>query len=202
MSNSDSKQWYQHTVLRCIVAVVVVLVAWFAIDSNKLNNGKQNIDSQTGQVQNVLQRRSDTVTEMVGAVKGAQKHEGSVYEKIAKDRTEYYKNNDKYKNAKSSGAKEQAMSNQSGAVNAMVGSIKEAYPKLSSNSRMGQLMVELEGSNNRVSVERRNLQMDTQSYNRLVVDFPSSIIASLTNHHTVSYFKAQPSAQEAPKVSF
>lgn len=204
-SNQSSKQWYQHTWI-CVVGVIVLMIigvfSWYTHGYNSLVSGQQNVNQQEGQVQTVLQRRGDVIPELVGAVKGSQKQEKSVYGKIAKARTEYFNACNRYNKSNSPASKARALTDQDGAINAMVGSIKEAYPRLDSNSNMGKLMVEVEGSNNRVSVERHYLNSDIQSYNTQVLHFPTSIIASMSNHHTVPYFKASSSAQKAPKVSF
>lgn len=205
MSENDSKQWYQHAWIWVLVVIVVFIfgiASWFIKDSNQLVISKQAVSAQEGQVQNVLDRRGSDVPELVGAVKGSQKQEKSVYGTIAKARTEYYNAKNKYSNSSSDKSKAQALNTQNGAINAIVGSIKEAYPHLDSNSRMGDLMSNIEGSNNRVAVERMTLQHKTESYDNKVQLFPSSIVASMTNHHTIPYYKASQSEQKAPKVNF
>lgn len=85
-------------------------------------------------------------------------------------------------------------------VGALINVIHEKYPKLNSDSRVHDLMVELEGSENRISVERRNYIQRVKDYNKLVRNFPSSAVAQSKNMHVMNYYQANSQAYNAPKV--
>lgn len=82
----------------------------------------------------------------------------------------------------------------------MVNVINERYPKLASSSRVHKLMIELEGSENRINQERRLYNQDLQTYNTAIGHFPGSIIAGMSGYHYVPYYHADSEAQHAPKV--
>lgn len=85
-------------------------------------------------------------------------------------------------------------------VGALINVIHEKYPKLNSDSRVHDLMVELEGSENRISVERRNYIQRVKDYNKLVRNFPSSAVAQSKNMRVMNYYQANSQAYNAPKV--
>lgn len=85
-------------------------------------------------------------------------------------------------------------------VGALINVIHEKYPKLNSDSRVHDLMVELEGSENRISVERHNYIQRVKDYNKLVRNFPSSAVAQSKNMHVMNYYQANSQAYNAPKV--
>lgn len=188
--------------LAVVVVVLFALIGGFIKSANSMATSEQGVEEQLGQVQTVLQRRADLIPNLVSAVKGQQKQEKSVYGDIAKARTEYYNAKTKYSNASSTSDKVSALSSQERSLNVLVGSIKEAYPKLSSNSNMQTLMVQLEGSENRISVERNRYNQAARAYNDKLVKFPGSLVASMTGHKKVNYFTADTSAQNAPAVNF
>lgn len=212
-NNGGKKKWYQHTgcnigcgIVAFILIVLVLMGIHFTHEGintyNSLNADQQSVKAQQSQVQNVLQERADKLPEMEGAVKGSQKQERAVYGVIAKARTQYYHANQDYKHANSASARAQDLNKQNGVINAMVGTIHERYPKIGSESEMNSLMVEIEGSNNRVAVERRNLNEDVGSYNTKVKNFPTNIIANYFNFHPIQQFKASKASQKAPGIHF
>lgn len=135
-------------------AGVVVLLGVGAVGSvNNMTAQEQNAESQLSNIQIALQRRHDLIPNLVSSVAGSQKQEQKVYGQIADARTQYYNANKSYKNADTADDKTQALEKQESALNIMVGSIKENYPDLKSNQQVSDLMVELEGSENRISVE-------------------------------------------------
>lgn len=184
-------------------AGVVVLLGVGAVGSvNNMTAQEQNAESQLSNVQIALQRRHDLIPNLVSSVAGSQKQEQKVYGQIADARTQYYNANKSYKNADTADDKTQALEKQESALNIMVGSIKENYPDLKSNQQVSDLMVELEGSENRVSVERQKYNNVVKSYNTTVKRFPTSILAGMTGHTALHYYQADSSAETAPTVNF
>lgn len=184
-------------------AGVVVLLGVGAVGSvNNMTAQEQNAESQLSNIQIALQRRHDLIPNLVSSVAGSQKQEQKVYGQIADARTQYYNANKSYKNADTADDKTQALEKQESALNIMVGSIKENYPDLKSNQQVSNLMVELEGSENRISVERQKYNNVVKSYNTTVKRFPTSILAGMTGHTALHYYQADNSAETAPTVNF
>lgn len=184
-------------------AGVVVLLGVGAVGSvNNMTAQEQNAESQLSNIQIALQRRHDLIPNLVSSVAGSQKQEQKVYGQIADARTQYYNANKSYKNADTADDKTQALEKQESALNIMVGSIKENYPDLKSNQQVSDLMVELEGSENRISVERQKYNNVVKSYNTTVKRFPTSILAGMTGHTALHYYQADSSAETAPTVNF
>lgn len=184
-------------------AGVVVLLGVGAVGSvNNMTAQEQNAESQLSNIQIALQRRHDLIPNLVSSVAGSQKQEQKVYGQIADARTQYYNANKSYKNADTADAKTQALEKQESALNIMVGSIKENYPDLKSNQQVSDLMVELEGSENRISVERQKYNSAVKSYNTTVKRFPASMLADMTGHTALHYYQADSGAETAPTVNF
>lgn len=184
-------------------AGVVVLLGVGAVGSvNNMTAQEQNAESQLSNIQIALQRRHDLIPNLVSSVAGSQKQEQKVYGQIADARTQYYNANKSYKNADTADDKTQALEKQESALNIMVGSIKENYPDLKSNQQVSDLMVELEGSENRISVERQKYNSAVKSYNTTVKRFPTSILAGMTGHTALHYYQADSSAETTPTVNF
>lgn len=184
-------------------AGVVVLLGVGVVGSvNNMTAQEQNAESQLSNIQIALQRRHDLIPNLVSSVAGSQKQEQKVYGQIADARTQYYNANKSYKNADTADAKTQALEKQESALNIMVGSIKENYPDLKSNQQVSDLMVELEGSENRISVERQKYNNVVKSYNTTVKRFPTSILAGMTGHTALHYYQADSNAETAPTVNF
>ncbi|GAP01377.1 LemA family protein [Fructobacillus fructosus] len=185
-----------------IGVLFLLLITFFVSGSNGLNREQQNVDAATGEVQTALQNRADLIPNLVNAVKGSQGQESAVYGKIAEARTQYNSAKQSYDNASSQDQKTSAMQSQDRAFNLMVSTINENYPNLKSSDQMNTLMAQLEGVNNRVTYERKKYNKAVQAYNNRVVSFPSSLIASMTNHQKMAYFQADSNAQANPTVDF
>ncbi|CAK1240253.1 LemA family protein [Fructobacillus tropaeoli] len=189
--------------ITAVVALVfIILIGGFISSANGLSRKEQDVDAATGGIQTALQNRADLIPNLVNAVKGAQGQESAIYGKIADARTQYNQAKQSYANANDQDQKTTAMQNQDKAFNLMVSTINENYPDLKSSDQIQTLMVQLEGVNNRVTYERKVYNKAVQDYNNKVVSFPSSLVASMTNHHKFNYFTADSSAQQNPTVNF
>lgn len=164
---------------------------------NSLQSKRQNVKVQWGQVQTSYQRRADLIPNLVESVRGSMKQEKEVFGAIAEART-------RYAGAKESGSvKEQVAATQN--LETAIGRllvIMENYPELKSSDRVHDLMVELEGTENRVNVERKRYNDKVREYNDPVVKFPTNIIASTFGFREEAYFKAEAGSEKAPKVDF
>lgn len=179
-----------------VIALVVIILAVTLISTyNGLAAAEQDVQGRWSQVENVMQRRADLITNEVEVVKGYIKHEEKVFGDIAAARSVLY-NGTSDVNSKLAADEKLAASARSVLV------LVENYPDLKASEQFTNLQIQIEGSENRVSVERKNFIESVQAYNTKVTRFPGNIFGRLMGFGTKDYFKASPEAQEAPKVQF
>jgi len=177
-----------------VIAAVVVVLGIFGISTyNSLAKENQSVEAQWSQVENVMQRRADLIPNLVNAVKGSMKQEQTVFGDIAKAR-------ENYSAAKSTTDKADADAQLNQSVGTLINVINEKYPDLKSNSQVETLMTQLEGSENRISVERKRYIDDVKTYNQHVVSFPKNIFAGMMGLGKKDTFKASPGADKVPTV--
>ncbi|MDR0899326.1 MAG: LemA family protein [Lactobacillaceae bacterium] len=185
-----------------VVAVIVIIFGSFIGTANGLARAEETVSAQQANVATALQRRGDLIPNLVNAVKGSQGQESSIYKTIAEARTQYYNASNKYDNATTTDQKATALNDQAKALNIIVGSIQENYPTLKSADQMDTLMTQLEGTENRIQVERLKYNKDVKTYNTKLVTFPSSLVAGMTGHTRLDYFQNDSSTNSAPVVDF
>ncbi len=174
---------------------VIVLFGFVAFGSyNSLVSSENNVDAKWSQVENVMQRRYDLVPNLQAAVKGSMKHETKVFGQIADARKQYA-------NASSSTDKLKANDQMQAASSTLINVIHENYPELASNENVKSLMTQLEGSENRISTERREYILAVQSYNLKVQRFPGNIFANIFGFNKKAEYKANDAAQTAPSIN-
>ncbi|HEY0908143.1 MAG TPA: LemA family protein [Candidatus Paceibacterota bacterium] len=177
-----------------IIAVVVILVGYFAMTYNRLVTARTAADAQWAQVETQYQRRFDLIPNLVNAVKGVMKQETAVFGAIADART-------RYAGATTPDAKAAAASEvESSFARLLV--VMENYPQLQSSANVQTLQAQIEGTENRISTERGRYNEDVRSYNLVVSRFPSSLVASVTGFDSRSYFEAAAGTEVAPTVEF
>jgi LemA protein len=180
-------------VLIGIVVVVVLAVLYGFSTYNSLVTLNVAADTQWKQVETQYQRRFDLIPNLVESVKGIMKQEQVVFTAIADARTRYSGATTVEDKAKAA--------NQVESVLGRLLVITENYPQLKSSDTVQTLMSQLEGTENRISVERSRYNQAVQSYNLKVMRIPSSIVASIRGFSTREYFEAQKGVEKAPKVS-
>lgn len=179
-----------------VLGVIVAICLIFGIGTyNSLAKQNQAVEAQWGQVENVMQRRADLVPNLVNAVKGNMGQEQKVFGDIAEARKSYA-------NASSTTDKAKADDQLNKSVGTLINLIKENYPTLQSSNQVNTLMTQLEGSENRISVERKRYIDQVRDYNQSVVTFPKNIFASMMGLGKKDTFKATPAAQTVPSVNF
>ncbi len=177
-----------------IIVVVVLAVIYGFSTYNSLVTLNVNADAQWKQVETLYQRRFDLIPNVVSSVKGAMKQEESVFTAIADARTRY---------AGAATANDKAVAaNQVESAFARLLVVMEQYPELKSIEVVKSLMIELEGSENRIAVERGRYNEAVKVYNLKVMRIPSSIVAALTGFDAREYFEAEAGAEKAPVVNF
>lgn len=180
--------------LGIVVAVIVIFGLMFMSSYNSFVNLEEDVNQSHAQIENQLQRRLDLIPNLVNTVKGYAAHEKEVIASISDAR------------ARLAGAKtpeEEAAANDqlSGALSRLL-VVVENYPNLKADQQFTQLMDELAGTENRIAVARKDYNEQVAEFNKKVKRFPGSIIAGIGGFDEKEYFKADPQAQEAPKVDF
>ena len=174
--------------------VIIIIVGMFFGTYNSLVTKSQAIDAQWAQVETQYQRRFDLIPNLVNSVKGIMTQEQTVFGQLADARSKY---------AGAPTVNEKAVAG--GQVEAALGRllvIMENYPQLRSVETVTQLMDELAGTENRISVERRRYNNLVQDYNTTIKKVPTNIIASMFNFGPREYFQSVSGADQAPKVEF
>jgi LemA protein len=183
-----------------LVVVVLVILAvlfgsFFVSTRNQMVVKNETVKSNWAQVDVVLQRRADLIPNLVETVKGFASQEQTVFNDVAKARTQYM-------NAQTPSDKI-AASNQLYGAEVKVLALAENYPQLKSNENFLRLQDELAGTENRIAVERRRYNDSIQDYNTYVGLFPQNIVAGMSGFkRNDAYFAAPEAAREVPKVQF
>jgi len=189
-----------------LVFVLVVLGLGFMGSYNSLNSLSQGVDAQWGQVENVYQRRADLVPNLVETVKGAAAFEKDTFTAVTEARAKVGQVN---LGGKAPGSPE-AMANfqkaQEGLGSALsrLMVVVEKYPDLKATQNFRELQAQLEGTENRIAVERMRFNQAAQAFNTRRNSFPTVMVAGFfgDRFRDRAYFKAQAGSEVAPKVSF
>lgn len=176
-----------------LVAVVLGLIAFGTY--NGLVSKDEAVNSAWAQVETVLQRRYDLIPNLVNTVKGYAKHESSIFEEIARLRSQWSE-------AKGPEARVQAAGQLDVGLGRLI-AVAENYPQLKADANFRGLQDELAGTENRIAVERQRYNSAIQDYNTAVRKFPGNILAGMFGLSTrTGYFKADDGAAKAPAVQF
>ena len=189
-----------------IAVVAVVLVAgfiWVKNTYNSLVSSSEEVSAAWAQVENVYQRRADLIPNLVATVKGYAEHESETLAAVveARSKATSVTISPEELNEESIAAFQAAQNNLSGALGRLI-AIAENYPELKASQNFSELQAQLEGTENRISVERQKFNDTALTYNKQVKMFPSNIVASIFGLEQKGYFKAAEGAQNAPVVEF
>jgi LemA protein len=192
-------------VLLVIVFLAVVLTIMGLGKYNALVKLDQNVNQQWAQVQNVYQRRADLVPNLVNTVQGAANFEKTTLIAVTEARASVGRLQINQSQAPATAQQlEQFQAAQGELGNALsrLLVVAERYPDLKANANFQQLQAQLEGTENRIAVERGNFNQAVRDYNTAVRSFPTLIFAGMMGFHTKPFFNAQPGAERAPQVNF
>lgn len=181
-------------VIGILVVIIVIVGAIFWGNYNSLVSKSQAIEGQWAQVETQYQRRYDLIPNLVESVKGYMTQEKTIFGQIAEARS-------KYAGAQTSDAKAAAGGEVESALARLL-VIMENYPDLKSNQTVIQLMDELAGTENRISIERKRYNDLVLDYNTTIKKFPTNLMAAIFNFTPHEYFKSVSGADQAPKVDF
>jgi len=201
--------------LGCLGALVLILLiggGWYVGVRNHLVELDQQVQAQWAQVENDYQRRFDLIPNLVRTVQGAANFEKSTLEAVVNARsrvgqvqapaggppgTQSNLPNDPNAMAQFAGAQD----NLSSALSRLL-VVVERYPDLKSNQNFLELQSQLEGTENRIAVERRRYNEVAQTFNASVLKFPANIVANMSGFKPKAYFKGAAGSQNAPEVNF
>ena len=186
-----------------IAVVVLLIVGWYIRTGNKIVRLDEGVAEKWAQVENVYQRRADLIPNLVATVKGYAEHESSTLTDVIEARskaTSVTVDPDKL-NSSSLRQFEEAQGNLSSALSRLMVVI-ERYPDLKANQNFSELQAQLEGTENRIAVERRNFNDAAREYNTYIRQFPASIVANSRGFEKKAYFEAQAGSEKAPEVKF
>lgn len=184
-----------------IVAIVVLLAIWMTSKYNWLVTMNEKVTTAWSQVENVYQRRLDLIPNLVNTVKGAAAQESGVLTAVVQARANATQTKVDVNDAAAM-AKFQAQQGEvSSALSRLLVTV-EAYPTLQSIQAFRDLMTQLEGTENRISVERKNFNDTVNAYNIMLRRFPTNIVAGLFGFDKANQFEAQTGAEVAPVVDF
>ena len=191
-----------------ITIIVIAVIAIFIYSSvkgtyNKMVAMDEAVVSQWAQVENVYQRRADLIPNLVNTVKGYASHEQETLTGVIEARAKATSTtiDPSNLNAASIQAFQQAQGGLSSALSKLM-VVVERYPDLKANQNFLELQAQLEGTENRITVERQKFNNSAQAFNTYIKQFPKNIYANIFNFEEKAYFKAQEKANEVPKVEF
>ena len=177
-----------------IVIIIIIIVIIGISKYNKLATMKNNVNIAWSQVENQYQRRFDLTPQLVDSVKQVLKQEGSedVYEKLAQARSAYT-------GATSINDKITATQNFDGALSRLI-AVVESYPQLKASENIKDLTTSIEGTENRIAVERGRFNDTTGIYDGYILRFPNNLFAKVFGFEKLDTFKAADGSQTAPQV--
>lgn len=184
-----------------LIAVLVLVVLWGISVYNTLVQKQEAVSSAWSQVENVYQRRSDLIPNLVATVKGYAQHESSTLEAVVEARANATGITGGNLSEAEVAQYQAAQGEVSGALSRLL-AIVENYPDLKANENFLDLQAQLEGTENRIAEARRQFNETAKGYNTKVRSFPANLIAKLFGFDVKGYFEAEEGAKTAPKVEF
>ena len=192
--------------MKKLIYTITSFVLMFSLSScgyNSMVNLDEQVQSQWAQVENVYQRRADLIPNLVNSVKGAAKFEQETLTQVIEARAKATNVNvDASKLTPETISKFQSAQDGLSQSLGRLMVVVEKYPELKANQNFLELQAQLEGTENRISTERRKFNEVTQQYNSKIRTFPNNLTASMFGFEKKGYFQAEAGANQAPKVEF
>lgn len=191
MKNGNKALWI---VVIGLIGTIVVIGFMLMGSYNDFVSAEENVDQAYSQIENQLQRRLDLIPNLVNTVKGYAAHEKETIQAIADARS-------RLAGARTPEEEATANADLSGALSRLL-VVVENYPNLKADTQFTQLMDELAGTENRISIARKDYNDQVALYNKKIKRFPGAIVAGITGFDEKEYFQADPRSQETPNVDF
>jgi len=181
-----------------LVAIVLIVgVLWYVGTYNHIITLENTVEEKWAQVENQYQRRADLIPNLVNTVKGYAEHEKELFEEVTRMRSQWGE-------AVKSGDREaqiQAANGMDSAISRLL-LVAERYPDLKANQNFLALQSQLEGTENRIAVERMRYNEAVRDHNIYIKQIPNSMIAGMMGRMPKEYFEAEEGAEEVPQVEF
>jgi len=196
--------WITLGIVGVLIIIVFAVVSWGVGIYNNLVGLNEGVSQSWSQVENQYQRRYDLIPNLVSTVQGVANFERETYTAVTEARAKVGQiklSADQLSNPQAFQQFQQAQDGLSSALSRLL-VVSENYPQLKANENFLQLQAQLEGTENRISVERMKYNQVVQDYNTQIKRFPAAFIASMTGFKEKEYFRAVTGAEEAPRVQF
>lgn len=190
-------------ILLCVVGLLALVGGCSVSSYNKMVSMEEGVSNAWANVETQYQRRSDLIPNLVSTVKGYAQHESETLEGVVAARSKATQMTLDVDNL--TPEKLQQYQQAQGEISSALGrllAITENYPDLKANQQFQELQAQLEGTENRISVERRNFNEAARGYNSYIRRFPNNIFAGIFGFDKKAYFEAAEGAEQAPKVEF
>ncbi len=189
--------------LGVILLLVIIFYSFFAGKYNEMVSREEQVTSQWAQVENVYQRRADLIPNLVNTVKGYADFEQETLTQVIEARSKATSVNVNADNLSPESIQrfQEAQEGLSGALSRLM-VVVERYPDLKANQNFLQLQSQLEGTENRIAVERKKFNDETRNYNQYIRRFPQNLLAGMYGFEVKGYFEATAGAEVVPEVSF
>lgn len=192
--------------MKRIMRLALILICALTLSScgyNSMVEKEEAVNTAWSNVENQYQRRADLIPNLVNTVKGYASHEQETLESVVNARskaTQITLNADELTPEKLKAY--QAAQGEVGSALSRLLAVTENYPELKANENFQELQAQLEGTENRISVERRKFNQVTQDYNTYIRKFPNNLFAGMFGFDKKPYFEAEAGSQKAPEVKF
>lgn len=191
------------TITIIIVAIVAVIAFWAISGYNSLVGMDENVSNQWANVETQYQRRADLIPNLVNTVKGYASHEKETLEGViaARSQATQIKLDPTNLTPEKLAEYQKAQGQLATALGKLL-AITENYPDLKANQNFLELQAQLEGTENRINVARKNFNDSAKAYNTAIRRFPKNILAGMFGFDKRAYFEAAEGAEQAPQVQF
>ena len=189
--------------LLVVLGAVLLVFLWAKNSYNSMVTKEEGVTSAWAQVENVYQRRADLIPNLVATVKGYAAHEQETLEGVVNARAKATQTTIDPANLTEESMKQfQAAQGELGSALQKLMVVVERYPDLKANQNFLELQAQLEGSENRITVERQKFNETARAYNTYIRQFPKNILSGIFGFERKAYFEAAEGAETAPKVEF
>lgn len=186
-----------------VIAVIAVIAIYFTSTYNSMVAQEEAVSTAWSNVENQYQRRSDLIPNLVNTVKGYATHEKETFDAVVLARAKATQTTVSIDDL--TPEKMQAYQRAQGEVGSALSrllAVTENYPELKANENFKELQAQLEGTENRISVERRKFNETARGYNTAIRKFPRNIVAGMFGFEKHPYFEAEEGSEKAPEVKF
>ena len=192
-----------YIVIGVIIVIVLGIFLWFKGSYNQMVGRSEAVSAQWSNVENQYQRRADLIPNLVNTVKGYAEHEKTTLAEVVEARAKATQMQVNFDNLDAQTIQKfnAVQGELSSALSRLMVSV-ERYPDLKANENFRDLQAQLEGTENRIAVERRKFNEEVQSYNKYIRFFPQNIVAGMFGFSSKPYFEAAEGPEKAPEVKF